>query len=359
MRLRPLAAIGLLAVGLAACEQPAAPTPQVRSVRAVTVERRVISEPVVLIGQIKARDEISLAFRIDGKLMERTVAPGDRINVGRLVARLDSQNELNALQGAEADIAAAQAALAQAEKLEARQADLLKRNITSRAVYDQALQQLQTAQAQLDSAQARHRTNQSRLKFTELETEVAGIVTAKGAEPGEFVRAGQMIVKVAREDNKDAVFEVPAQLAMSRRIPMDPIIHVALVDNPNIKTIGRIREVSPQADPVTRLFQVKVGLDSPPLEFFLGVTVSGAINLDTSPVMTLPLTAVIESDGKPSVWVVDPVSNTVTLRAVEILRYDPSAIIVASGLRDGEVVVTAGVNILHPGQKVKLLAGTS
>jgi len=131
------------------------------------------------------------------------------------------------------------------------------------------------------------------------------------------------------------------------------------VGDRNSPIIGRIREVSPQADPVTRLFQVKVGLDNPPPEFFLGVTVSGAINLDTSPVMTLPLTAVIESDGKPSVWVVDPVSNTVTLRPVDILRYDPSAVIVASGLRDGEVVVTAGVNVLHPGQKVKLLSGTS
>src|SRR4029450_13737206 len=106
MRLRPLAAIGLLAVGLAACEQPAAPTPQVRSVRAVTVERRVISEPVVLIGQIRARNEISLAFRIDGKLIGRSVAVGDRITVGRLVGRLDPQDEKNALQGAEADIAA-------------------------------------------------------------------------------------------------------------------------------------------------------------------------------------------------------------------------------------------------------------
>jgi membrane fusion protein, multidrug efflux system len=168
-----------------------------------------------------------------------------------------------------------------------------------------------------------------------------------------------MIVKVAREDHKDAVFEVPTQLALSRRIPMDPIIHVALVDNPSIKTTGRIREVSPQADPVTRLFPVKVGLDNPPPQFFLGVTVSGAINLDTSPIMTLPLTAIIESDGKPSVWVVDPRSNTVALRAVEIQRYDPSAVIVASGLREGEVVVTAGVNVLHPGQKVKLLSGSS
>jgi membrane fusion protein, multidrug efflux system len=344
---------------LTACEQPTAPTPPIRSVRVVAAEHRVIPESVVLIGQIRARDEISLAFRIDGKLIDRTVGPGDRIDVGRLVARLDSQNEHNALQGAEADIAAAQAALAQAEKLEARQSDLLKRNITSRALYDQALQQLQTAQAQLESAQARHRTNQNRLKFTELETQVGGIVTAKGAEPGEFVRAGQMIVKVAREDTKDAVFEVPAQLALSHRIPMDPIIHVALVDKPSIKTTGRIREVSPQADPVTRLFPVKVGLDNPPLEFFLGVTVSGAINLDTSPIMALPLTAIIESDGKPSVWVVNPATNTVALRAVEILRYEPSTVIIANGLRDGEVVVTAGVNVLHPGQKVKLLSGAS
>jgi membrane fusion protein, multidrug efflux system len=359
MRRGPLTGVCLLSLGLFACGQPAPSAPQIRSVRAVAVERRVVSEPVVLIGQIKPRDEISLAFRIDGKVIERPVAPGDRITVGRLVARLDSQNEQNAVQGAEADIAAAQAALVQAEKLETRQADLLKRNITSRAVYDQALQQLQTAQAQLDSAQARHRTNQSRLKFTELEAEVSGIVTAKGAEPGEFVRAGQMVVKVAREEYRDAVFEVPAQLALSRRIPLDPTIHVALVDNPSIKTTGRIREVSPQADPVTRLFQVKVGLDNPPLEFFLGVTVSGSINLDTSPIMTLPLTSIIESDGKPSVWVVDPASNTVALRAVEILRYDPSAVIVSNGLRDGEVVVTAGVNILHPGQKVKLLSGRS
>ena len=359
MRLKLFAVIGFVAAGLVACEQSSPPTPQIRSVRAVTVERRVISEPVVLIGQIRARNEISLAFRIDGKLIERAVAVGDRITVGRLVARLDSQDEKNALQGAEADIAAAQAALAQAEKLEGRQADLLKRNITSRALYDQSLQQLQTAQAQLDSAQARQRTSQSRLKYTELETEVSGIVTAKGAEPGEFVRAGQMIVKVAREDQKDALFEVPAQLALSRRIPLDPLIHVALVDNPNIKTTGRIREVSPQADPVTRLFPVKVGLDSSPLEFFLGGMVSGAISFDTPPIMTIPLTAVIESDGKPSVWVVDPASNTVALRAVEILRYDPSAVIVSNGLQDGEVVVTAGVNVLHPGQKVKLLSGAS
>src|SRR5262245_56573831 len=148
MRRKPLVAIGLLSVGLSACDQSPPPAPQIRSVRAVKVEHRVISDSVVLIGQIKARDEISLAFRIDGRVIERSVNPGDRIHVGHAVARLDSQTEQNALQGAEADVTAAQAALTQAEKVESRQADLIKRGVTSRALYDQTLQQLQTARSE-------------------------------------------------------------------------------------------------------------------------------------------------------------------------------------------------------------------
>jgi RND family efflux transporter MFP subunit len=355
MRRKALVAVGLLSVGLSACEQPPPPAPQIRSVRAVKVEHRVISESVVLTGEIKAREEVNLAFRIDGRLIERSVNPGDQIRVGHILARLDSEAEQNALRGAEADVAAAQAALAQAEKLENRQTDLIKRGVTSRALYEQALQQLQTAQAQLDSAEARHRSAKNRITYTELKSEVNGIVTAKGAQPGEFVRAGQMIVRVAREVYKDAVFEVPAQLALWHRIPQDLVIQVALLDHPSIRATGRIREITPQADPVTRLFQVKVGLDDPPFEFFLGIMVSGGISFNSPAVMAVPLTSIIESDGKPSVWVVDPTNSTVALRKVEVLRYDPSAAILSSGLRDGEVVVTAGVNVLHPGQKVKLL----
>src|SRR5262249_53479484 len=282
---------------------------------------------------------------------------GEKISVGGLVARLDPQNERDALRAAQADLASAQAALAQAEKLEARQAELLKRAITSRAAYDQAQQQLETAQAQVDGAEARLKTTQSRVKYTELTADVSGIITAKGAEPGEFVRAGQMIVRVARQDRVDAVFDAPARAGY--RIPFDPIVEVALNDNPSVKTTGRVREISPQADPVTRLFQVKVGLENPPPGFFLGVTVTGMIALDSPPVMTVPVSAIIEADGKPSVWVVDPTANTVALRAVEIMRYDPAAVIIAKGLQDGEVVVTAGVNVLYPGQKVRLLSTSS
>jgi multidrug efflux pump subunit AcrA (membrane-fusion protein) len=131
------------------------------------------------------------------------------------------------------------------------------------------------------------------------------------------------------------------------------------VDNPNIKTTGRVREVAPQADPVTRMFPVKIGLTDPPSELLLGSTITGGIMLDSPPIMTVPVGALIESDGKPSVWVVDPVSSTVALRPVEIVRYDPATVIISTGLRDAEVVVTAGVHVLFPGQKVRILAGSS
>jgi len=346
-------------VWLSACGEPATPAPQIRPVRVMTVEHRVVSEPVVLMGQIRAQDEISLAFRIDGKLVERNVSVGEKISSRQLVARLEPQNEQNALRSADADVQAARAALSQAEKVEARQRELLARGNTTRALYDQSLQQLQTAQAQVDSAQARFETAQKRVSDTELYAEVMGTVTGKGAEPGEIVRAAQMIVRIAREDRLDAVFDVPAQLMQLKGVPRDPVVEIALPDNPNIRTVGRVREIPPQPDPATRTFAVKVGLIDPPKEIHLGATVTGGISLSSPPVMSVPATALIDANGKPSVWVVDPRESTVALRPVQIVRYDPAVVIVSDGLRDGEVVVTAGVHVLHPGQKVKLLPGSS
>jgi RND family efflux transporter MFP subunit len=312
----------------------------------------------MLSGQIVARDEINLAFRIDGKLVERAVNVGDGATSGQLIARLDSQNEQNQLRSSQADIASAEAALTQAEKVEGRQRELLARGITTRVLYDQALQQLQTTQAQLDAAQARLRIAQDRLKYTSLETESPGIITEKGAEPGEIVRAGQMIVRMARAGEKDALFHLPAQLLMlfGERIPRDSIVQVALLDNPNIKAIGQAREVAPHPDPATRSYPVRVGLINPPEEMFLGLSVTGSLTVETPPLITVPTTALIQADGRPSVWIFDPASNTVALRSVELISYDAVHVVVSQGLKDGEIVVTAGVNVLYPGQKVKLLS---
>jgi membrane fusion protein, multidrug efflux system len=358
-----MSALGLAAAltagvaGLAALsgcgETTPAPAP-VRPVRHVTVQHKVVSQRLSMTGSVRAREEVNLGFRIDGKLVERLVSVGDKIVVGQVLARLDPQNEQNALRSTEADVTAAEAVLAQAQKAEARQRELLQKSFTTRAQYDQALQQLQTAQAQLDATQARLRTAQDRRSYTELRADVGGTVTAKGAEPGEVVRAGQMIVQIAREDRKDAVFDIPGQLMAMQGVPRQPVVEVAMADDPSVTAKGYLQEVAARADPVTRTFQVKIGLSDPPEIMRLGATVVGALALTSPPVIEIPSTSLLEDDGKPAAWVVDKPTQTVALRRLEVLRYELNSVIVAQGLQDGEVVVTAGVHMLRPGQKVKV-----
>jgi RND family efflux transporter MFP subunit len=178
-------------------------------------------------------------------------------------------------------------------------------------------------------------------------------VIATAAEPGEVIQAGQLIVRVAPEGGRDAVFDVPGQMLRSARGQVS--VEVRLTDDPAVVTIGRVREVSPQADPITRTFQVKVGLTDPPAAMRLGVTVTGSVQLDAIPTIELSASALTETDRRPAVWVVDPAQLTVSLRNVDVLRQDPATVAIANGLTPGEIVVAAGVQALHPGQKVRLL----
>jgi RND family efflux transporter MFP subunit len=344
----------LALVTLAAC-QPEVDTaaPVVRPVRTVTVERREAGVPVTLTGRIEAEDEVALAFRISGRLIENDRKLGDRVEPGQVVARLESQNEMNALRTAQANLAAAQGQLTQARNHFERQDTLLKQGWTTRANHDQAKQALQTAQAQVDAAEAQLKAAHDLVSFTELKADAPGVVTAVGPAGGEVVQAGQMILRLARKDGRDAVFDVPAQLI--RSAPSDPQITVALTDDPAVNARGRVREVAPQADPVTRTFAVKVGLTDPPAAMRLGATVTGRIEIESVPVIEIPATALTKFDRQPAVWIVDPASRTVSIRNVDVLRYDPAAVAVSRGLDSGEIVVTAGVQALHPGQKVRLL----
>jgi RND family efflux transporter MFP subunit len=165
-----------------------------------------------------------------------------------------------------------------------------------------------------------------------------------------------MIVQIARKDGRDAVFDVPAQ--MLRSAPSDPEVTVRLTDDPSVTAKGRLREISPQADPVTRTFQVRVGLTNPPAAMLLGSTVTGKVRLDTAPVIAIPASALTEANRQPAVWIVDPATQTVSMRNVELLRHDPGTVVISHGLDTGDIVVTAGVQALHPGQKVRLLGSS-
>jgi RND family efflux transporter MFP subunit len=219
----PLAALALLA----ACQRMAeVPVPEVRPVRAITIDKRAAGGSVALTGTVQAQTEINQSFRIDGRMVERTVDIGDNVRRGQLIARLDPQNEESALQSARAQLAGANAQLVEARSNYTRMAELVVEDAVSRAQYEQAKALLQSAEAQVLSVQGQVSLAQNRLSYTRLYSDVAGVVTARGPQPGEVVGAGRMIIQVAREGTRDAVFDVPAQIKDSA--PLDPEVTVAL-----------------------------------------------------------------------------------------------------------------------------------
>jgi membrane fusion protein, multidrug efflux system len=344
-----------LPAALASCgaEPEAAASPEGRPVRTVVAEKREAGTPIVLTGRIEAEDEVTLAFRISGRLLENSLRLGDRLEAGQVVARLEAQNELNALRTAQANLAAAQGQLTQARNHFERQDTLLRDGWTTRANHDQATQALQTARSQVEAAEAELKVAHDLVGFTELKADAPGIVTATGPRAGEVVQVGQMILKVARQGGRDAVFDVSAQVM--RSVPGDPEVTVTLTDDPSVTAQGRVREVGPQANPVTRTFTVKVGLSDPPAAMRLGATVTGRVQREALATIEIPATALTKVNRQPAVWIVDPASRAVSIRNVDVLRYDPALVAISGGLDVGEIVVTAGVQALHPGQKVRLL----
>jgi RND family efflux transporter MFP subunit len=349
-----LIAVLVLAPVLASCgQETSTATPEARPVRTVTVEKRQAGAPITLVGRIEAEDEVALAFRISGRLLQNDGKLGDRVTAGQVVARLESQNELNGLRAAKAALTAAQGQLTQARNHFERQDTLLHQGWTTRANHDQAKQAQQTAQAQVDAAEAQLKTAEDLVSFTELKADAPGVVTAVGPGAGEVVQAGQMILRLARQEGRDAVFDVPAPVI--RTAPTDPQVTVSLTDDPKVVARGRVREVAPQANPQTRTFEVRIGLTDPPPAMRLGAAVTGRMETDAVPIIEIPATALTQINSQPAVWIVDSANRTVSTRNVEVLRFDQATVEVSGGLDVGEVIVTAGVQALHPGQKVRLL----
>ena len=350
-----LATLALLNPACQRTEEP--PPPEVRPVRVITVEKRAAGDTVSLTGTVQAQTEINFSFRIDGRMIERKVNVGDTVKPGQLLARLDPQNEQSGLQSARAQLAAARGQLVEARNNFQRQKALLEQGFISKAAFDRVAATLQSAESQADSAQANVNLAENRLNYTRLVADGGGIVTAVGAEPGEVVPGGRMVVQIAREGGRDAVFDVPAQVKDAA--PRDPEITVSLTTDPNVTAKGRVREVSPRADPVTGTFRVRVGLIDPPAGLRLGSTVVGRMLAGMNAAMEIPSSALVRQGTQTAVWVVDPKTGTVSLRSIDVASHDAARVVVGGGLNTGDVVVTAGVQALHPGQKVRLLGGAA
>ncbi|MDB5543226.1 MAG: family efflux transporter, subunit [Hyphomicrobiales bacterium] len=344
----------VLAGLIAGCSQESgkdAPPP--RPVRAEVVQKAGLGETILLTGQILAEKEVALAFRISGRVIARSVDVGDIVKPDQVVAKLDSQNELNTLRSARAALSAAKGRLEQDSNTFDRQETLLRQGWTTRVNFDQAQQALRTAKAAVEDAQAQVEIATDRVSDTELKAGVSGKITRRSVEAGEVVQAGQPIFIVARETGLDAVFDVPAQVL--RTAPPGSEIIITLTDDPSVTAKGRVRQIDPQADPVTRTFKTRVAVNDPPAAMRLGATVTGRMEIDHGHGILIPSSALTSTEKSPAVWVVDPESLKVALKPVEVLRFDVGTAVLSGGLYGGEIVVTAGVQALHPGQQIRLL----
>lgn len=347
--LLPLAGLALV-VGCKPAEPPA--VAEIRPVTVVRISEGALLDTVSLSGTVQAQTEIRMAFRIDGRMIARHVGVGDEVRPGQVVARLDPQNEETSLHAARAQLAAADAQNIEARSNASRMRDLIVKNAVSRQSFEQAEALSATAQAAVASARSQVALAENRVNHTRLVSEVRGIVTAVGAEQGEVVRAGHTILEIATEGERDAVFDLPAALKDS--LDARPEFTVALTMNPEVKVTAALREVSPRADPATGTFRIRLRLHDPPPAMRLGSTVTAKMQRDAVDGYVLPASALFRADGTPAVWMVNESESTVTLRPVQVRDFDAGRVI-ATGLKPGDIVVTAGVQALRPGQKVRLL----
>ncbi len=330
-----------------------------KSVRTLVVDPRPVEDDRSAVGEVRPRYESEIGFRIAGKVVARNVDVGASVKQGDLLARLDTQDYRNKLKSAESDIAAARAVLTEAEAAEGRLRHLLANGHTTKANYDVAVKNLRSAEAKLDASKTAMEMAKDQLGYAELHADFDGIITAVNAEPGQVVNVGQTIVRLARPDEKDAVFAIAEQAFEGRARGERPEVVAILLSNPAISAEGVVREISPVADPATRTFQVKVTLKNPPEQMRFGASIAGRVKSSTKEVVALPGSALFDKAGKPAVWIVDPAASAVLLKPVTIARYETDRVIVADGLAKGDVVVTAGVNRLRENQKVRLAEGAS
>lgn len=343
--------VGGLVLAVAACSKAPAPAAQAPlPVRAQIASLSSYAAPVALTGEIKARIQSDLAFRFAGRIAKRLVDVGDRVEPGQVLATLESKEQTADVNSATAAVQSAEASLRKVAATFERQKALLATGYTTQTAYDNALQALRAAEAMLDSARSNLATAQDQLTYTALRADAPGIVTARNAEAGQVVEAAQAVFTVARDGGRDAVFDVYEAL-LAHRLP-DNTIQLALPSNPAVKATGRIREVAPAIDPSSGTVRVKIAVDAPPPEMSLGAAVVGVGRSQPRTVFRLPWTAFFTQDGKPTVWVVDPQSKVVSSKSIVIDSYRSGELLVSAGLEPGEIVVTAGVQLLRPGQLV-------
>jgi RND family efflux transporter MFP subunit len=349
------------ACALAACSQPAPPEEPVRSVKVMTVGPQAMVFQNEYAGEVRARSESRLGFRVGGKLVSRSAEVGQRVKAGQALAQLDGADYLLATQAAQAQVQAAttQRDLAAADFK--RYTELRSQNFISSAELERRDATLKAAQATLNQAQAQGHVQSNQGAYTVLSADRAGVVVAVEAEPGQVVSAGAPVVRLAYDGPRDVVVAVPEQKALTLKVGMPATVRLwaAQANGGGGQPMqAQVREVAASADPVSRTFAVKLALQPEAADVPLGST--AYVTLQASPtasapeLIKVPTSALWQQGQGSAVWLFDAASSTVKAQPVLVRTADGNEAVIASGLVGGEQVVVAGVHVLVDGEKVTL-----
>jgi RND family efflux transporter MFP subunit len=344
-----MAALGLLS----ACSKPMPAEEPVRAVKVVSVGMDAQRSAVEYSGEVRARVESNLGFRVAGKIIRRQVELGRQVRAGEILAQLDPQDYKLSADAARAQLAAAATNRDLAAADFRRYKDLREQNFISSAELERRETTLKAAQAQFDQAQAQLSGQGNQLAYTNLVADVSGVVTAVAAEVGQVVAAGTPIVRIAQDGPRDVVFSVPEDKVQTVRV--GSAAKLSLWASQQILR-GTVREVAASADPVTRTYSVKLtveGKEALPLGATVSVAAAAFAHGDT-PVIKLPTSALLRDGNQAAVWILDAATMTVKLQPIVIATADGNDVIIGSGLVPGMQVVVAGVHVLQAGQKVTL-----
>lgn len=306
--------------------------------------------PTAYAGEVRARHEPALAFRIGGKISRRLVDVGARVKQGQPLAELDAADVGLQREAAQAQLSSAEADLALATSELKRYRDLVEKQLVSRSLYDARVSQHEAAQARARQARAQLDVSKNQAGYAVLRAPADGVIAQRLAEAGQVVAAGQTIFVLAEDGEREVAISVPERDA--RDFSVGRPLLVELWSRPDRRLPGTLREISPAADPQARTYAARVSFEPGDVPVDLGQSARVYANGGNQPVVTVPLSAVHEKDGKAALWVVDPADLTVHLRPVVLGAYGEDRVPVSDGLAAGEWVVAAGVHLLLEGQRV-------
>lgn len=348
---RPVAGFaGLaLALALAACAKDAAPPP---GARPVLVERpgSAQSTRAAYAGEIRAREESALSFRVGGNLVERRVDVGDHVRAGDVLAVLDAGDLQAQARAVQAQLTAAEAQLARARADQARFAALGRDQLVSRSAVDAQNAAVAAAQGQVNAARANLEVARNQSGYARLLAPRAGVVAARHVEAGQVVAPGQAVFTLAGDGGREVAFAV-AERSIDAVKP-GQAVEVELWSQPGRRWPGRVREIAPAADPASRTYAVRASLDVPAADIDLGQSARVYLPENAAGALSVPLAAVQRANGGAAVFVVDPRSSTVRLRPVRLGAYGSERVPVLRGLSADDWVVAAGGHLLQAGQKI-------